>query len=130
MFCKPCNQSGILNTAGGKEFYVCTSCKQELTLEEPPKDLPGLGDFKLDPWLPSSDNAEGVPGEISLDDIAKWFGVDVKDLKDLKYVGYDVSRDCRVHTVARKVPGTAVYLRNRVFSSILPSKIIGDGWLP
>ena len=36
MICTKCSNEGILNTANGKEFYYCRSCKEEITLQPPP----------------------------------------------------------------------------------------------
>lgn len=38
MMCSKCNKVGILNSANGKDFYYCRTCKTEILLEEVKKD--------------------------------------------------------------------------------------------
>jgi hypothetical protein len=33
MICIKCNETGVLNSVLGKEFYYCRNCKEEITLE-------------------------------------------------------------------------------------------------
>lgn len=35
MICPKCKNKGVLNTALGKEFYYCRTCKNEITAEAP-----------------------------------------------------------------------------------------------
>ena len=45
MICSKCKNQGILNSAGGKEFYYCRTCKEEIGLEDAATTT-----FELDNW--------------------------------------------------------------------------------
>lgn len=81
MTCLKCNATGFLNSAGGKDFYFCPTCREEILPEI--VHTPPDGDYK--PILKGPVSFDGVD-EVSPEDIAKWFG-------DLGYDYYDLPQD-------------------------------------
>lgn len=56
MICTKCNEEGIHNTANGKEFFYCRTCKEEIGLESPVtidifQDLPKKDKDEYEDWL-------------------------------------------------------------------------------
>lgn len=55
MICTKCNETGILNQAGGKDFYYCRTCKIEILLEvaEEKAGYTSLSTIQFDPGRPT-----------------------------------------------------------------------------
>ena len=70
MTCGKCNESGILNSANGQEFYYCRTCKIEISLEVVDNEAPYLSQSKST----QKNYADVSYTDEELDEIAAWFG--------------------------------------------------------
>jgi len=82
VICEKCKNAGVLNTAGGKDFWYCRTCKDEIGLTPVPKAVKEL-----------ESNGNKKTADEYDDDLSWAAGLSDGDLQDLIDSWSDLDQD-------------------------------------